>query len=96
MKIPVADVSRSADELKKSLAEETPTPFVITREGKPVAALIPLTDMDIEAATLSMNQEFIEITERSRARAKTEGTISHEEMVARYLTPPTDSGEKSA
>ncbi len=55
-------------------------PFIITKEGKPVAALVSITNADIETVSLSSDPKFIALIERSRARQKAEGGISTEEM----------------
>ncbi len=55
-------------------------PVVVTRNGKPVAALVGLGNADMETVSLSTDQEFIDLIERSRARQKKEGSISLEEM----------------
>lgn len=55
-------------------------PVIITRDGKPVAALENITNADIETVSLSNNPKFIALIERSRARQKSEGGISSEEM----------------
>lgn len=55
-------------------------PLILTMNGTPVAALIPLENADIETVTLSTHPEFLALIERSRTRQKTEGGISSEEM----------------
>jgi antitoxin (DNA-binding transcriptional repressor) of toxin-antitoxin stability system len=55
-------------------------PLILTINGKPVAALVPLENADIETVTLSTHSQFLALIERSRARQKTEGGISSEEM----------------
>ena len=55
-------------------------PVIITKGGKPVAALVSITNADIETVSLSNNPKFIALIERSRARQKSEGGISAEEM----------------
>ena len=55
-------------------------PLVLTAKGKPVAALIHLKNADWETISLSMNPKFMHIIERSRARARKEGTIPLEEV----------------
>jgi len=55
-------------------------PFIITKEGKPVAALVSLVNADMETVSLSNNPKFIRLIERSRTRQKTEGGISAKEM----------------
>jgi antitoxin (DNA-binding transcriptional repressor) of toxin-antitoxin stability system len=55
-------------------------PVVITRDGKSVATLVNITNAEIETVSLSNNPKFIALIERSRARQKSEGGISSEEM----------------
>ena len=59
-------------------------PVVVTDHGKPVAALVSLENADDETVSLSTNAQFIALIERSRARHKTEGSISSEEMRRRF------------
>jgi antitoxin (DNA-binding transcriptional repressor) of toxin-antitoxin stability system len=58
-------------------------PLILTMNGTPVAALIPLENADIETVTLSTHPQFLALIERSRTRQKTEGGISSEEMCRR-------------
>jgi antitoxin (DNA-binding transcriptional repressor) of toxin-antitoxin stability system len=53
--------------------------IVLTREGQPVAALVPIEGMDLETMSLSTNQKFWEIIERSRQSQKEGGRIFLEE-----------------
>jgi prevent-host-death family protein len=55
-------------------------PLVLTVDGRPVAALVPIADADWESFNLSTDPEFIALIERSRARYRTEGGISSEEI----------------
>ncbi len=55
-------------------------PLIVTRRGRPVAALMPIENADRETVTLSMSSQFLALIERSRRRHKTEGGISGEEM----------------
>jgi hypothetical protein len=50
----------------------------------PVAALVPIENADLETASLSTSREILELIERSRIRARTEGGISNEEMRRRF------------
>ena len=62
-------------------------PVIITKEGRPVAALVSIPNADLEMVSLSNNPRFIALIERSRARQKSEGGISSEEMRQRLERP---------
>ena len=62
-------------------------PVIITKERRPVAALVSIPNADIEMVSLSNNPRFIALIERSRARQKSEGGISSEEMRRRLERP---------
>lgn len=64
----------------KEVANE---PVIVTVKGKPVAALVGISNADIETVSLSNNPQFLNLIERSRSRQKTEGGISAEEMRCR-------------
>ncbi len=53
---------------------------IVTDQGQPVAALVPIDNADLETAALSTNPQFLALIERSRARVRKEGGISSEEM----------------
>ena len=53
---------------------------IVTSDGRPVAALVPIENADLETVTLSTNRKFIDLIERSRSRARSEGGVSSEEM----------------
>jgi prevent-host-death family protein len=55
-------------------------PVIITEGGRPVAALVSISNTDIETISLSNNPKFIALIERSRSRQKSEGGISTEEI----------------
>ena len=59
-------------------------PLVVTSDGQPVAALVPIQNADMETVALSTNREFLDLIERSRARVRAEGGISSVEMRRRF------------
>jgi prevent-host-death family protein len=63
-------------------------PVVVTRDGKPIAALLPIENADLETVSLSTNPKFLALIERSRARQAAEGGIASEEMRRRLGLPP--------
>ena len=55
-------------------------PIIVTTHGRPVAALVPLENSDLESVALGNNPQFLELIERSRTRVRDEGGISAEEL----------------
>lgn len=55
-------------------------PFIITRNGQPVAALLPVEDADIESLSLTLNSKFTNIIEKSRKNQKQEGRFFLEDI----------------
>jgi len=55
-------------------------PVILTKHGKPIAALVSLVDVDTETVKLSSNRKFMALIERSRAQRKSKGGISSAEM----------------
>ena len=55
-------------------------PIILTKKGKPIAALVTIENADLETVTLSTNPKFLALIERSRTRQKTEGGIPSKEM----------------
>jgi len=74
---PLADYARQA----------SIEPVIVTSNGKPMAAVIDMTGVDAETASLSTNPKFLAILERSRARRKAEGSVSSDEMRRRLGVP---------
>jgi prevent-host-death family protein len=70
--------------LAEYTAEIASGAVIVTSEGRPVAALVPIENADLETVSLSTNREFLEVIERSRSRVRAEGGISSEEMRQRF------------
>lgn len=75
--IEMANATAPLLEYANELREE---PLLLTRDGKPVAALVPIEDADLETIAVSTDPRFLSVIERSRARQEKEGGISGEEM----------------
>ncbi len=73
----VVDAVAPLAEYARNLNDE---PVILTIGGKPVAALVALSNIDLETAALSNHPQFLALIERSRTRQKSEGGISTEEM----------------
>lgn len=63
--------------------------IIVTRNGRPIAAVVALPNTDAETIALSQNPQFLALIERSRARHTHEGGISSADMRRRFQdTPP--------
>jgi antitoxin (DNA-binding transcriptional repressor) of toxin-antitoxin stability system len=74
------ELSEAMGPLAEYAREVGREPLVLTVDGSPVAALVPIEDADLETVSLATNPRFLALIERSRARQKAEGGISSEEM----------------
>jgi len=57
--------------------------LVVTEDGKPVAALVPIEEVDLESLSLGTNPDFLALIEHSRARCGPGAGISTDEMQER-------------
>lgn len=74
------EMSEATAPLAKYAQEVSREPVIVTIRGRPVAALVPVQNADLETVTLSTHPQFLALIERSRARQKAEGGISAAEM----------------
>jgi antitoxin (DNA-binding transcriptional repressor) of toxin-antitoxin stability system len=81
------EVSKATLPLSDYTKEIKKEPVIITKEGRPVAILVSIPNTDIETVSLANNPKFIALIERSRAKQKSEGGISSEEMRRRLERP---------
>ncbi len=73
----IADAAASLAEYARNVGQE---PLILTYGDRPVAALVPIENADLETASLSTNSQFLALIERSRVQHKAEGGVSGEEM----------------
>jgi antitoxin (DNA-binding transcriptional repressor) of toxin-antitoxin stability system len=76
-RVEMAEATAPLSEYAQAVSQE---PLIITIDGKPIAALVPIENADLETVALSTHPQFLALIERSRARQKVEGGISSEEM----------------
>ena len=77
MTIEMTEATASLAEYARRVAVE---PMIVTIDRKPIAALVPIENSDLEALSVSTQPEFLAIIEQSRLRQQTEGGISSEQM----------------
>jgi len=85
--IKLESASRSLAAYAKELDDQI---VVVTDRNKPVAAVVPLKNVDRESLALSSHPEFLEIIEKSRRQFAAGDTLSLEEMKRAVL--PRSSG----
>lgn len=76
-RVEMRDATHPLAEYARELHDEA---LVVTDEGRPVAALFPVANADVETVGLSTNRRFLEIIERSRARHEAEGGLTTAEV----------------
>lgn len=75
----IREVKAKLSQIVSELPEEGSV--VITKNGKPCAVLMPVTDdTDLEAVALSQNRAFWRLYDRALARAEEEGWTPLEEV----------------
>ena len=77
------DITRATAPLADYVQDASREPVIVTMEGKPIAALVPIENADWETVRLSTHPQFLSLIERSRVRQKVEGGISSKEMRSR-------------
>jgi len=74
------EMSKANESLAEYARRMRKDPLVVTVDGKPFSALVPIENADRETVALSTSPNFIALIERSRARHKREGGMSIQEM----------------
>ena len=77
----LANATKSLADYAREIGDET---VVVTKDGKPLAALVSLENVDQETLSLSTNRAFLDLTVRSREEHRLRGGISSEEMRRRF------------
>ncbi|NJL57698.1 type II toxin-antitoxin system Phd/YefM family antitoxin [bacterium] len=72
------EISEIASHLESN--DKPDRPLVLTRNGQPVAVLLPVEEDDLETLMLSVNSQFATIIERSRQSQREEGRIFIEDI----------------
>jgi len=74
------EIAKAKASLAKYARDVNKEPVILTKDGKPVAALVAIENADLETVTLSTSPQFLALIERSRARQESEGGISSTEI----------------
>jgi hypothetical protein len=85
--VKTVEISRATGTLAEYSERTAGDPLIVTRKGKPIAALFSLPEgVDMESLSLATNPDFIALLERSRESLRQQGGISSEEMRRRVGT----------
>lgn len=77
----IASIADVKAHLSTYLKESQEGPVIVTRNGKPVAVLLAVTDEDeLERLVLAHSPKFQAIVERSRRQIEETGGIPHDEF----------------
>ena len=76
-RIEISMASKPLSEYAEELDDEI---VLLISEDKPVAALVPLKNVDDESLSLNTNSVFLELIKEARAEVRAEKTLSLEEM----------------
>lgn len=74
------ELAKASAPLSEYAVKAEKDPIIVLRRGKPMAAVIPLRNIDEETVALSTNKNFLKIIEKSRAKLKKHGGISPKEL----------------
>ena len=70
-------------------------PIVVTANRKPVAALVPIEDVDRESLSLSLDPAFLKIIRRARAEVRRGDVYSLEQVKRELLVDQNKPGKSS-
>ncbi len=71
------EATASLAEYARRVSKES---VVVTKDGKPMAALVSIENADWETVKLSTNSEFLALIQRARAEQKSKGGIPGDEI----------------
>jgi antitoxin (DNA-binding transcriptional repressor) of toxin-antitoxin stability system len=78
------EVTQANDSLGESVRNLAGEPLVVTEDGVPIAALVPIDELDLEALALGSNPRLLAILEEARAQCR-QGLGLSPEAVRREL-----------
>ena len=81
------ELTKATGTLRKYAEDAGREILIVTRKGKPMAAIVPVESFDLESLSLSTNPTFLELIAESRRRLEKEGGIPIEEVRRRLRIP---------
>jgi antitoxin (DNA-binding transcriptional repressor) of toxin-antitoxin stability system len=74
------DVSQATGSLGQYARELDREPLVLTVGGRPIAALLPIDDADLDSVALEMTPKFLALIEQARAQRRAGAGLSTDEV----------------
>ena len=90
------DISQAADSLPEYGRRKRGETWVLTRRGRPVAAVVPLDDEDYFSMRLASDPRFIATIERARTRYAATGGLSLAQIRRKHGPQPKTSRRRTA
>jgi prevent-host-death family protein len=84
MSVRAVEITEAVQSLGEYAQQISAGPVVVTKGGQPVAVVVSVENADMESISVSLNPDFMEIMDRSRARQEKEGGITSQEMRRRF------------
>jgi len=81
------ELRKATGSLAKYVRDAQKGPVVFTVKGDPVAALVPVTNADLETVSLGSNPQFLLLLGRSRLAWKAKGGLSTSRVRGRVSRP---------
>lgn len=73
------EIDQATGPLGQFARELGPEPLILTRDGQPVAALMPIDGEDLDSIALGSHPRFLAILEQARAEYRDGAGVSEEE-----------------
>ena len=83
------DISQATESLSAYAREARNGAVVVTQDGRPIAAVVPIDDDAWEDLRVSTHPDFAKIIARSEESYRREGGVSLAELRRRQRTPKT-------
>ena len=74
------DILHATEPLSAYAKSVRKQPVIVTRKGKPLAALVSIENADDKTVALSTNPKFLALIERARVGHKREGGVNSKEL----------------
>lgn len=74
------EVAQANETLGQSVRDLAGEPLVVTEAGVPIAALVPIDELDLESLALGSNPRFLAIMEEARAQCRQGLGLSTEDV----------------